>query len=237
MKKTIKNIFIITFIMLIVLNISKRVNAANEAEMSLTSSSKLKAGENVTIDINVTKIPEGGIGSIMGKLVYDSNVLEYIGVEGNADWVGVFTASNKILGVERNNNTTTTGKIATIKFKVKDGISKESTEVKYEVSDMGLSELISLTPKIILKADSISESSSDTAVPTLSSSESILNNTSTTSTQKSNINGKQIQQSTANKKILSAGDIKTKIIVISVIVILFIFLRSLLKYRKNKDIK
>ena len=160
MKKIYRKMIILLIVISVLLFGMKFVYADDlGVQMSLASSSKLKAGETITIDINSIKCPENGIGSMIGKLNYDSNVLEYVSVKGYSDWSPIYTASTGLLGIERNNKTTTMGKIATITFKVKEPLTVDNTKVTYNITDVGITDLVSLSPSVTISVEKENNSS------------------------------------------------------------------------------
>lgn len=229
MKNIRIKVITLAIIMLVVLSGAKIVNADESVGMSLTSSSKLKAGETVTVSVNYTQSVTGGIGSIMGTLNYDSDVLEYVSVAAAGDWqAAVYTKSTNILGIERNNNTTTTGAIATITFKVKEGITATSTTISYNITDVGLTNTVSIPTSVTLNAEKEAEAKPGNTTVT----------TQTPGTTKNTANtSKNITASKSNKKILAAGDATSIALITAVGVIAVIAIVGFVKYSKNKDIK
>lgn len=229
MKNISKKIIAIAVLMLLVLSGTRMVNAADiNVACSLTSDSKLVAGETVTVNVNYTTAPEGGIGSIMGTLNFDSDVLEYVSAEPKGDWQATpYTASTKILGIERNNNTSTTGAIATITFKVKAGITTEKTTITYNITDVGIAQDVKLSPSVTLYADKAASQNPGSA--------SVENKTPANTT---NNTTKAIKSSkTSSSKLPKAGDIASIAIVAGVVVLGSLAVVGFVKYSKNRDIK
>ena len=75
-KLNAKTIFsIITVVMLIAINTIALADTNYSAKMSLKSDSKLKEGDTVTINVNLTNVNAGnGINTITAQLDYDTNV-------------------------------------------------------------------------------------------------------------------------------------------------------------------
>lgn len=152
MKNLLKNSVSLIIVIGILLIAGVSNAASSTVGMSMNSKSSLKEGETITVNINVTKISEDTIGGIMGTLNYDSNVLEFINVKANGDWQeAIYVPGTKILAVERNNFTNTTGKIATITFKVKENINVENTTISYNVTDIGTMVNTNITSSVTLK--------------------------------------------------------------------------------------
>lgn len=133
--KTIKTIIAIAVIIMMI-TVSTIVNAAEtnySVGMSLTSSSKLKAGDTVTINVNLTSINAGeGIDTITASINYDSNVFEDLAssdLTANNEWTPSYAASTKILTLQKNSKVKAAETVLTIKLKVKDTINVNSTTV------------------------------------------------------------------------------------------------------------
>lgn len=102
-----KFVVVIMIIMLLITIAGIEVKAVddNTVTMSLSTSDKLVAGNTVSINVDFKKSNSSGIGSVLGTLSYDANVLEYTGTTSKSDWNTNYAASTKKLGVERNNKT------------------------------------------------------------------------------------------------------------------------------------
>lgn len=241
MKQISKKIIAIAIIMLMILMGVKTVNAAGSSvKMSLSSNSKLVAGQNITVNVNYTQSVAGGIGSIMGTLNFDSNVLEYVSATAQGDWqAAVYTNSTKILGIERNNNTETTGTIATITFKVKEGVTAENTTITYNVTDVGLTDEVSLSPSVTIDANKDASGSEDegkTNTPATDNKQPGTTNGNKNGSTKNATKNITTSKSTSSK-LPKAGD-ETTIAIISVIAIIAIVgIVGFVKYSKQKDIK
>lgn len=122
---------ILTIILLIVC-ISIPVNAYS-ATASLTTTSKLTAGDTVTVNFNLSNLDVGsGIDALEAKLEYDKSILETSEdqIVGANSWkVQGYNADTNKFTALRNNLFTTAGNVITITFKVKSGISATSTKV------------------------------------------------------------------------------------------------------------
>ena len=83
MRRSLKMKVLVVLVMILIMTaISTMANAADanySVGMSLTSSSKLKAGDTVRIEVNLTSINAGdGIDTITAAINYDANVFEDI---------------------------------------------------------------------------------------------------------------------------------------------------------------
>lgn len=123
-------------IIAIMLTISIIANAStgDSVGMSLTSNSKLKEGDTVTVNVNLTSINAGnGIDTIAAKLEYDTSVFETLSSSnftGSNDWTPSYAASTNMLTLLKNSKVTAPETVLTIKLKVKDTISVNSTTIK-----------------------------------------------------------------------------------------------------------
>ena len=236
MKNISKKIFAVVVMIILLATVAGiEVKAAdNSVVMSLSTNDKLVAGSTITINVDFKKSNEAGIGSVLGTLNYDENVLEYVSTTAKSDWNVNYVASTKKLGVERNNKTTTTGTIATMTFKVKDNITATSTTISYNIYDISVGENVSINTSATLSTDK-STSTDGTYTPTTPATSS-NKNTSVNTTKNTSKNTIQSSKTTA-KRILNAGDATTMAIVAVVAVVTIVGCLGFIKYSKNKDIK
>ena len=137
MRKNLKmKAFIVIAMIIMMITISTIVNAAEtnySVGMSLTSSSKLKAGDTVTIKVNLTSINAGeGIDTLTAAINYDANVFEDItssDLTASNDWTPSYASSSKMLTLLKNSKVTAAETVLTIKLKVRDVINVNSTTV------------------------------------------------------------------------------------------------------------
>lgn len=131
----------ITIIMLITLiTISTIVMAATggnySVKMSLTSNSKLKAGDTVTVNVNVTSVNAlDGIDAIAAAINYDENVFETLSTSSMVatnEWTPTYAASTKMLTLKKDTKVSKAETVLTIKLKVKDTINVDSTTIKLQ---------------------------------------------------------------------------------------------------------
>ena len=242
MKNISKKIFAVVVMIILLATVAGiEVKAAdNSVVMSLSTNDKLVAGSTITINVDFKKSNEAGIGSVLGTLNYDENVLEYVSTTAKSDWNVNYVASTKKLGVERNNKTTTTGTIATMTFKVKDNITATSTTISYNIYDISVGENVSINTSATLSTDK-STSTDGTYTPTTPTTPttpatSSNKNTSVNTTKNTSKNTIQSSKTTA-KRILNAGDATTMAIVAVVAVVTIVGCLGFIKYSKNKDIK
>ena len=101
--------------------------------MSLTSNSKLKEGETVIINVNLTSVNAGaGIDALTAAIDYDTNVFETLSTASftsNTSWTPTFAAAtNKMTGL-KSQKVTAPETMFTITLKVKSSISVDSTTI------------------------------------------------------------------------------------------------------------
>lgn len=235
---------IITVVMMVVLLIALagiEVKAAEDSvTMSLSTSDKLVAGSTITINVDFKKSNTAGIGSVLGTLNYDENVLEYVSTTAKSDWNTNYAPSTKKLGIERNNKTTTTGTIATITFKVKDSITVSKTTITYNIYDISIGETVSINTSVSLDPNNSSSSDgSYTPAGTTNTTPATSSNKNTTATNsKKNTAKNAITSSkTTSKKLPKAGDVASIVVISVVSIIAIVAIVNFIRYSKNKDIK
>lgn len=130
MRKT--KLIVTTLIVAFVLIFSTIVSAYS-VSMILSSSSKLKEGSTVTVDIKLSNVDAGeGIDSIVAELEYDKNVFEVLSessISAGDGWTVNYAPSTNMMTLTKQSKTTSAETVATITFKVKAAISADSTTV------------------------------------------------------------------------------------------------------------
>lgn len=122
-------------IIAIMLTISTIANAStgDSVGMSLTSGSKLKEGDTVTVNVNLTSINAGnGIDTITAELAYDTSVFETLSSSSftaSNDWTPSYASSTNMLTVLKNSKVKSPEAVMTITLKVKSAISVNSTTI------------------------------------------------------------------------------------------------------------
>lgn len=141
MKSNFKTKIILAIVIVAMLiTVSTGVFAADEnnysVAMALTSSSKLKEGDIVTVKVNLTSINAGnGIDTITAKLNYDEDVFETLqttDITAGDNWTPSYAASTKMLTVLKNEKVTAAENVLTINFKVKAAINVNSTTISLQ---------------------------------------------------------------------------------------------------------
>lgn len=128
---------IATIMVIMILLISTVVTAETEGNysvgMSLTSNSKLKEGDTVTISVNLSSVNAGnGIDTIAAAIDYDENVFETISSSSflsTNEWTPTYAPSTKMLTLLKNTKVKAPEAVLNINLKVKSTISVESTTV------------------------------------------------------------------------------------------------------------
>lgn len=137
MKKILKNKAVITLLMIVILISATITVFATETNysvgMSLTSSSKLKEGDTVTVKVNLATINAGeGIDTITAQLDYDEDVFETLSstnMTAGSDWTPSFASSTKMLTLLKSSKVKSAETVLTITLKVKTAINVDSTTI------------------------------------------------------------------------------------------------------------
>lgn len=123
-------------IVFIILSVATSVFAQEQnysVGMALTSSSKLKEGDIVTVKVNLTTINAGnGIDTITAELNYDQDVFEALtstDITAGTDWTPSYANTTKMLTIQKNTKVTAAENVLTIKLKVKNVINTDSTTI------------------------------------------------------------------------------------------------------------
>ncbi len=136
MKTNLKRALVVIIVAIIVISISTIADAEGgnySVGMSLTSNSKLKAGDIVKVNVNLTSISAGdGIDTIAGELNFDTNVFETPTASdftSTTSWTPTYAASTKMITLMKNEKVKAGETVVTISLKVKDTISVTSAKV------------------------------------------------------------------------------------------------------------
>lgn len=238
MKTKLKTLLTVSVMALIVV-ISTISNAASVG-MSLSSNSKLKAGDTVTVTMSLGNIDAGnGIDTITAELNYDKNVFETLETSSfvaSNSWTPTYASSTNMLTVLKNSKVTKGETVLTITLKVKSTISVKSTTVTLKdivvsggrVQDGGTGDINVNNASVTINADSdaISKNENTTGNTT---------NSSKTNTTKQNTT---LKDNTVTKKttLPKTGIGQSGVIAIVVIAIVGTF--SYVLYKKtSKEVK
>lgn len=232
--KVITSVIVIAMIIMISTMVS-----AYSVGINLSSSSKLKAGETVTVTVNLGTIDAGnGINTITAELNYDKNVFETLStsnITANNEWTPTYAASTNMLTLTKASKVKSGESVLTINLKVKNTISVNSTTINLgdivvsggKVQDGGTGDIDVNSTSITINVNS---SATTTTEPTNTNT-----STQTNSTTKKNTTIKD-NTVTTKKTLPKTGIGQYSIIAILVIAIVGIF--SYILYKKtSKEVK
>lgn len=238
MKTKLKTLITVSIMALIVV-ISTISNAASVG-MTLSSNSKLKAGDTVTVTMSLENIDAGnGIDTITAELNYDKNVFETVETSNliaSNSWTPTYASSTNMLTVLKNSKVTKGETVLTITLKVKSTLSVKSTTVTLKdivvsggrVQDGGTGDINVNNASVTINADSdaISKNENTTGNTT---------NSSKTNTTKQNTT---LKDNTVTKKttLPKTGIGQSGVIAIVVIAIVGTFCYVLYK-KTSKEVK
>ena len=240
MKIKLKTLITVSIMALIVV-ISTISNAASVG-MSLSSNSKLKAGDTVTVTMSLGNIDAGnGIDTITAELNYDKNVFETVETSNliaSNSWTPTYASSTNMLTVLKNSKVTKGETVLTITLKVKSTLSVKSTTVTLKdivvsggrVQDGGTGDISVNNASVTINADS----------DAISKNENTISNTTTTTTTTTNTTKQNttLKDNTVTKKttLPKTGIEQGGVIAIVVIAIVGTF--SYVLYKKtSKEVK
>ena len=225
-------------VLIAILAISTMVSAYSVG-MTLTSSSKLKEGENVVVNVNLGTIDAGnGIDTIAAKLVYDTNVFEVVNASSFASstgWTMSYAESTNMLTGVKNSKVTSGEVVCTITLKVKDSISKDSTTITLNnitvsggrVQDGGTGDIIvnDASVKISKAKEPVSEQSE---TPTNKRAETPATTTTTAAKKDTTVNSTSVLPKTGINNT----------VVIAILSIALVGIGSFVVYKKmSKEVK
>lgn len=221
--KVLKLFAILIISVLISMNLSNSVYAADELiacrvdfgkTYPITPSNPLP-GQEITIQPVIKDIIYP-IAMVSFVIEYDSTKIEYVSKEGTDDWNLDLDGTTFMATTKTEEATTKTGKLGTIKFKVKDDATKSDTTLKFtEVSAVGddynpiTIEDISIIINISSKEDQNVNPSADT-----NNEEQDNNNNNNENNNNANSNNNNNEQQT--QKPSTSNDVdNSKIVVIN----------------------
>lgn len=220
-------------IIAIMITISTIANAStgDSVGMSLTSGSKLKEGDTVTVNVNLTSINAGnGIDTITAELAYDTSVFETLSSSSftaSNDWTPSYASSTNMLTVLKNSKVKSPEAVMTITLKVKSAISVNSTTITLKnIVVSGGREVDGGTGDITVNNALVTISKDQSAS---SSTEKPANNPGTSSTTKQNSTSKD-NTTTKTSTLPKTGLEQIGTIAIVVVAIIGIF--SFVVYKK-----
>lgn len=194
--RKLSKVFAILLILVGLISCTTLVNAYS-ATASLGSSSTLKAGETITVNINLGSLDVGsGIDAMVATLDFDENVLEPItqdNISGKDGWsINAYSASTKKFTATRSSKYTTGGTVATITFKAKSDTKATTTTVtlkNIEVSGGAASEggtgdiTISNSPTVTIKEGTTTTTPTTNTTTTPTTTTNTVKDSTTSKTQ------------------------------------------------------
>ena len=197
----LKSIIAIALIMMIIA-LCTGVNAETNYSvgMSLTSNSKLNAGDTVTVSVNLTSVNAGnGIDTITAELDYDTNVFEAISSSNftaSSSWKAPsYAAASKMLTVQKDSKVKAAETVFTISLKVKNPVNVDSTTISLKditasggrVSDGGTGDITVNNASVTISKTKDASSNSETPTPTPSTTTNNTTIKDTTTTKKTTL--------------------------------------------------
>lgn len=240
MKTKLKTLLTVSIMALIVV-ISTISNAASVG-MTLSSNSKLKAGDTVTVTMSLGNIDAGnGIDTITAELNYDKNVFETVETSNliaSNSWTPTYASSTNMLTVVKNSKVTKGETVLTITLKVKSTLSVKSTTVTLKdivvsggrVQDGGTGDINVNNASVTINADSDAISKNEN---TISNTTTTTNTTTNTTKQNTTLKDNTVTKKTTLPKtgIKQGG-------VIAIVVIAIVGTFSYVLYKKtSKEVK
>lgn len=240
MKTKLKTVLTIS-IMALILVISTISNAASVG-MTLSSNSKLKAGDTVTVTMSLGNIDAGnGIDTITAELNYDKNVFETVETSNliaSNSWTPTYASSTNMLTVLKNSKVTKGETVLTITLKVKSTLSVKSTTVTLKdivvsggrVQDGGTGDINVNNASVTINADSDAISKNEN---TISNTTTTTNTTTNTTKQNTTLKDNTVTKKTTLPKTgIEQGG------VIAIVVIAIVGTFSYVLYKKtSKEVK
>lgn len=240
MKTKLKTLLTIS-IMALILVISTISNAASVG-MTLSSNSKLKAGDTVTVTMSLGNIDAGnGIDTITAELNYDKNVFETVETSNliaSNSWTPTYASSTNMLTVLKNSKVTKGETVLTITLKVKSTLSVKSTTVTLKdivvsggrVQDGGTGDISVNNASVTINADSDAISKNEN---TISNTTTTTNTTTNTTKQNTTLKDNTVTKKTTLPKTgIEQGG------VIAIVVIAIVGTFSYVLYKKtSKEVK
>ena len=240
MKIKLKTLITVSIMALIVV-ISTISNAASVG-MSLSSNSKLKAGDTVTVTMSLGNIDAGnGIDTITAELNYDKNVFETVETSNliaSNSLTPTYASSTNMLTVLKNSKVTKGETVLTITLKVKSTLSVKSTTVTLKdivvsggrVQDGGTGDISVNNASVTINADSDAISKNEN---TISNTTTTTNTTTNTTKQNTTLKDNTVTKKTTLPKTgIEQGG------VIAIVVIAIVGTFSYVLYKKtSKEVK
>ena len=210
--------------------------------MTLSSNSKLKAGDTVTVTMSLGNIDAGnGIDTITAELNYDKNVFETVETSNliaSNSWTPTYASSTNMLTAVKNSKVTKGETVLTITLKVKSTLSVKSTTVTLKdivvsggrVQDGGTGDINVNNASVTINADSDAISKNEN---TISNTTTTTNTTTNTTKQNTTLKDNTVTKKTTLPKTgIEQGG------VIAIVVIAIVGTFSYVLYKKtSKEVK
>ena len=240
MKTKLKTLIKVSIMALIVV-ISTISNAASVG-MTLSSNSKLKAGDTVTVTMSLGNIDAGnGIDTITAELNYDKNVFETVETSNliaSNSWTPTYASSTNMLTAVKNSKVTKGETVLTKTLKVKSTLRDKSTTVTLKdivvsggrVQDGGTGDINVNNASVTINADSDAISKNEN---TISNTTTTTNTTTNTTKQNTTLKDNTVTKKTTLPKTgIEQGG------VIAIVVIAIVGTFSYVLYKKtSKEVK
>ena len=190
----LKSIIAIALIMMIIA-LCTGVNAETNYSvgMSLTSNSKLNAGDTVTVNVNLASVNAGnGIDTITAELDYDTNVFEAISSSdftASSSWKAPsYAAASKMLTVQKDSKVKAAETVFTISLKVKNPVNVDSTTISLKditasggrVSDGGTGDITVNKASVTISKTKDASNNTETPTPSTNTKNTTVKDTTTT---------------------------------------------------------
>lgn len=128
MNKKVKTILISIIVLVTIL--TTKVHAYS-TDVVLSTDNKLEAGKDVEVTLAVENInaTTTGISVVKGKITYDTDIFESYTLETKNGWTS--QNQNNTFLFQKEEGITAKEEIATIKFKIKENITKDVAQIKF----------------------------------------------------------------------------------------------------------
>lgn len=255
MKTNLKSkILLIVLVLFTIISLTNFVSAFS-VSMELTSTSKLKAGDVVTVTLKISNVDAGeGIDAIVGALEYDKNVFEEVTEENFEDrnrWkVNIYSTQSQKFTVLKSSKVNTAGEVLAITLRAKDTVNVDSTTITIKditasggaVSDGGTGDIVISPASVTINKEIVQQpDDNNNKVDTNTTN----TNTNTTDTDKvNNVGGASNNKTNTVKPINNvSGKAEGKIpqtgeniigIVAGILIISVIAIVAFIKYRNVK---
>ena len=232
--KRIKLAVMITILCLIFTVITPKAYAAGESfELQLEASSTTShPGDSFSVNIMIDNMNitsgDQGIGAYQAKIIYDTNVLELVGVTPATGWEAFENEGNMVVNTNSGEVVTERTHTATINFKVLDDVTLGDTTISLEsiqgssgtttIDGTGIAEVVSIEEETTNPPIDDNNPSDDNNPPVDDNNPSDNDNTPPTGNHGGTTNTNQIgtsnsSQGTTSNKVLPYAGFRNAIII------------------------